>query len=299
MVRALSTFDGGFDMSRRDLGYVSGFTSSQVFANTYGTASGGTAVTISGVNYQYVAFSSTGSFTPTTEGLFDVMAFAGGGAGSAAAYGADGSNGGGGAGGQCLTTVFMPNATYTVTVGAGGAGGSNAIGTSGSESFVTAGVYAIGGGFGGSFNLTSGKGGSSGGVTSFYSATFLGSAISGQGNTGGYGQGSSAGTSGAGGGGGAGAVGGTGTSSVGGAGGAGYDVSAFIGGSSLFKAGGGGGGRYNGSAGAGGSSIGGAGGGNGVAGGSPAANTASGGGGTSGAAGGNGGSGIVYIRWKV
>jgi hypothetical protein len=284
VVRALFIFVGGCDMTRRDLGYVSGYTTVQAFANTYGTASGGTAVTISGVNYQYVAFTATGSFTPTSAGLFDVLVFGGGGGG-----GADNTYwGGGGSGGISQQTIFLNTSSQTVTIGAGGAadqcGNPSSIGSiptavaaaGGSSNIVTSGRYQTIGGM-----MGQGVGGQNG-VTNIQG--FIGGSSASQ----------------AGGGGGSTTVaGGNASTDTGGAGGAGFDVSAFIGGSALFKgAGGGGGGATTG--GAGGSSVGGRGASNSLVALAAGANTASGGGSRATSNSGQaGGSGIIYIRWKV
>ena len=91
----------------------------------YGTASGGTATTVSSVNYQYVAITSTGSFTPTASGLFDVLLFAGGGAGGNGQSGSNRGGGGGGAGCVIQATMFLPASAVTVTIGAGGTGNSS------------------------------------------------------------------------------------------------------------------------------------------------------------------------------
>jgi hypothetical protein len=203
--------------------------------------------------------------------------------------------GGGGAGGyQAGTLSVISGASYTVTVGAGGAGTASAIieGNSGSNS-VFATITANGGGKGGiQGSATNTSGGSSGGAGGFGTRTGTAS----QGNLGG-----TTGWSGAGGGG-AGAVGAdTPNSNVsGGAGGAGTANS--ISGTSVTYAGGGGGGGYRQPGGAGGSGGGGAGGafsgGVGVAG---TANTGGGGGGGAdgtGGAGGAGGSGIVILSWS-
>lgn len=271
-------------MSRRDLGYVSGYTTVQAFANVYGTASGGTAVTISGQAYQYVAFTSTGSFTPTSAGLFDVLIFGGGGGG-----GADNTYwGGGGSGGISQQTIYLNTGAQTVTIGAGGAtdqcGNPSSLGSiptavaaaGGSSNIVTSGRYQTIGGM-----MGQGVGGQNG-VTNIQG--YIGGASS---------------TNAGGGGGSTTAVGGNASANAGGAGGAGYDVSTFIGGSALYKGAGGGGGGNN-FGGAGGSGIGGTGASSTTNATAAAANTASGGGSrattNSGQA---GGSGIVYIRWKV
>jgi len=264
----------------------------------YGTATGGTSVTISGTNYQYVAITSTGSFTPTTAGLFDVLVLGagGGGSGSNNTFPAIGG-GGGGAGAIVQGTVYFAASAQTITVGAGGSGGNQATGTKGTYSNA-GGVIAIGGG-GGSRSTSGdtqqvGASGGGGGDGANQTTAYFGNGVYG------YNGGSGVSVNGGGGGGGFSAVGASVASTLGGDGGAGSDVNTFIGGSSLFKAGGGGGGGQGGG-GAGGSGVGGAGATSG-AGSAAAANTASGGGGARGASsvlGGSGGSGIVYIRWKV
>jgi hypothetical protein len=146
----------------------------------------------------------------TSASLFavDILLVAGGGGGG---------GGGGGAGGM-LTQSFtvVGGNSFTVTVGAGGAGCSNqstADSTSGSNSVLT-GFTAIGGGYGGSGsgNFAGGNGGSGGGGSLSSSTTGTsagGTATSGQGNAGGTATSSSNPGWTSGGGGGAGAVGGS------------------------------------------------------------------------------------------
>jgi hypothetical protein len=286
------------------MGYVSSLTTNTVNIEGYGTATGGTgvtAVTISGVNYEYTSFTSSGTLTVTKSGLFDVMLCGGGGGGGNGD--ANGVGGGGGAGQILQDTVYL-SANVSFVVGAGGSGSGQG---SASYSDVIYDLVAAGGAWGGSYSTADrkGVGGSGGGAVcrndaAWYNANGVAIASAITGHNGGTAP-SGTNTGGAGGGGGAGAVGVNGTSTVGGNGGAGYDVSAFIGGSSLFKAGGGGGGRGSTgtTVGSGGSSIGGSGGAN-TNGSSASANTASGGGGAGNSGtGGSGGSGIIYVRWKV
>lgn len=308
---ALAQYGGGYLLCLS----ASTFTFFSAGGAVYGTATGGigspTSVTISGTNYQYLQFNSTGTLTVTKAGLFDVLIFGGGGAGGSSGSGAY-TGGGGGAGGIVSETIYL-SANATITIGAGGTSAVSTTGTNGGGSSVkntAAAVNAIGGGFAGWTNAgvsnnvgyrgASGGGGlggqtapSSTGLTSLFDAII------------GYsgGNGSTTANQAAGGGGGATAIGANAVTTTGGAGGAGYDVSAFIGGGALFKAGGGGGGApVAGVAGAGGSSVGGAGTLN-ATGNAAAANTAGGGGGAGSSggsfAGGSGGSGIAYIRWKV
>jgi hypothetical protein len=220
---------------------------------------------------------------------------AGGGGGSGGSGG-----GGGGAGGYLTgTTTLNPTQSYTVTVGAGGIGGTSSagsLGTNGSNSQFGTLTASVGGGTGGSFaGTTSGATGGSGGGGSYQSGTG-GAGTSGQGNAGG--SASSGGTRSAGAGGGAGAVGGNGVGNVsGGAGGVG--LASSISGTSTYYAGGGGGSSETVSGGTGGNGGGGTGATNTVSNGtSGTSNTGGGGGGGySTYLAGNGGSGIVIISY--
>ena len=270
----------------------------------YGTATGGSSssVTVGGINYTLLTFTTDGNLVVSKTGLFDVLMFGGGGGGGSTQDNSV-SGGGGGAGGYVQSTVYLTAATYAVDIGAGGVGTSTPTNGFCSSIDTTARSLSVpGGGFGGGYitagAFAGGIGGCGGGGAY---QPYLTGAVSALPTVGGFAGGNSVSSSqSAGGGGGVTAVGANRASNtVGGAGGAGYDVSAFIGGSALFKGGGGGGGTRTGTAGAGGSSVGGAGGASGVAGTAAAANTGSGGGGGGGATGGAGGSGIVYVRFKV
>ena len=297
---ALAQYGGGY--------LVAISASSFVFFNlgggsAYGTATGGSSssITVGGINYTLLTFTSTGTLTVTKAGFFDYLLV---GAGSGCLYcGATFPNGGGGAGAITSGSVYL-SANTTITIGAGGSfttadatlssGGDTsidgtapiAISASGSKTFTQQGLPAVfqGSGSGASRDNTviavTSKQGFNGGDSG------IGSPRPG------------------GGGGGSAAVGGAGNTgaNTGGAGGAGTDVSNFIGGSALFKASGGGGAATTaGTAGLGGSSLGNDGtktttGTNG------GANTGCGGGGANSVGGvpiaGNGGSGIAYIRFK-
>jgi hypothetical protein len=243
----------------------------------------------------------------------EFLVVAGGGGG-----GAD-LGGGGGAGGYLAqSTTLMPITAYTVTIGAGGAGGtspretSSSFGKDGSNSVF--GLFsAVGGGGGGTYwngNATyeTGRaggsgGGGGGGVTSTTGAPGTGTA--GQGNNGGRAYGGSP-YYGAGGGG-ANAVGADATSSSGGNGGAGINWQSL----GTTYGGGGGGSAYGtgsgtafGTGGAGGGGNGGYGSSTNTTGGSGTANRGGGGGGApynstvpAPGNGGAGGSGIVIIRY--
>ena len=217
---------------------------------------------------------------------YDYLLVAGGGSGSG------GTAGGGGGGGLLASTAMITsNNTYSIVIGAGGAGvGVTSAGNNGVNS-TAFGLTAIGGGRGACSNPTTaaGSGGSGGGGQNYAAGSFAG----GTGTVGpprqGY-DGATGNGSGGGGGGGAGAVG---SGYNGGAG-----ASSSITGSSVTYAGGGGG-CDSGTAGSGGSG----GGGNGSAAGGSAAGTANTGGGGGGGwtyAGGNGGaggSGIFIMRY--
>jgi len=272
-------------------------------APVYGTATGGigspTAVTISGVDYEYLTFNSTGTLTVTRSGFFDYCLVGGGGGGSYDNVNSNRAGAGGGAGQVRFGSIYL-DANQTVTIGAGAApptgtgklvkaGDTSIAATSPFTQTASGNVCAqyinartgafIGGGYGSH----------SGGGTPL---TITGSTVNG------FQGGSSNAETNAGGGGGNTSIGSDGSGTSGGAAGAGVDVSVFIGGSELRKAMGGG---------AGGSGSGGAAATNGVAGvtnttlNSAGANTGGGGGGGYNIpiTGGNGGSGIAYIRWKV
>ena len=287
---ALAQYGGGYSLCLS----ASTFTFFSLGGISYGTASGGSSssITVGGVNYTLLTFTTDGTLTVSKSGLFDVLLVGGGGGGGTRIT--DASGGGGGAGQLIQQQIYLTVGTYTADVGAGGANRTNGL----ASQIGTAlnGVSATGGGFGAQYNDSNfaGAGGSGGGA--YQNAGF---AMGLGGNNGGIGVGVPPNYS-AGGGGGYGAVGSNApNATTGGAGGAGYDVSAFIGGSALFKAGGGGGGATT-TGGAGGSGVGGAGGG-GASGTAAGANTGSGGGGggvnTTGV-GGAGGSGIIYVRFR-
>lgn len=214
---------------------------------------------------------------------------------------------GGGAGGYRTGTASLnPTLSYTVTVGAGGAGSGvySSIGSSGSDSVFNA-ITSTGGGGGDSSNPSKGGGsGGSGGGSADGGTVGSGNTPStspSQGNNGGVGSGNSP-NYGSGGGGGASAVGGNGSATVAGNGGAG--TASSISGSSVTYAGGGGGGSYGGTAGSGGAGGGGAGTTSDSTATAGTANLGGGGGGCGGISnssgttfGGQGGSGVVIISY--
>jgi hypothetical protein len=269
-------------------------------APTYGVATGGSSssITVGGINYTLLTFTSTGTLTVTRSGFFDYLLFSSGAGGGPS--GSNLSGGGGGAGGVFEGQLYVAaGANPTITIGAGGASG-----TRGNISSIGSSFSLVGGMYGATFPdfnpildtyaMACGGGGRPQGPTSGSVAINDGFF----GKNGGSGGVSAANA--AGGGGGTTGAGGANISTTGGAGGTGTDVSYFIGGSALFKGGGGGGGSSV-TGGTGGSGVGGDGFSGNGSGASAGNNTASGGGGAGGTSGsgGVGGSGIVYIRFRV
>ena len=268
----------------------------------YGVATGGTSITpwtVATVNYNGSKFTTDGTLTVSTAGLFDYALIGGGGSGSGGRSSGAVPNGGAGGAGMYVTgTVYLAATTYAVKVGAGEAGVSgrpvpSASGTTAITNVVAATAGGGGQGYGGS-GFAGGQGGGGGtyGSAAGYSSLLSTGFAGGNGVLGATGSG--------GGGGGAGGVGGNGSGLVGGTGGAGVSVTNFNGGVSLTIAGGGGGGGTSGGT----ASDGGGASGNNSNGANGTANTGGGGGGgnsidTNVRSGGNGGSGIAFIRWKV
>ena len=293
--------------------YLYGISSSSTQNTSVPLASGGDVITTDG-SYWYHAFLYSGSFTPLKALTTDVLVVAGGGGGGSSKGTSNSQNpSSGGAGGGFLSGSMALTATnYSITVGAGGAGGvGNAVtGTSGSNS-VFNGATALGGGGGVPGNEVTGVSGGSG---SGGSGTQVGGSAT-QGNSGGltgygFGGGTGGGTP-AGGSGGAGGAGanGSGGSSNGTNGGLAKSYVSYNG--TQYYAGGGGGGAYwigSQTGGTGGTNAGnGASGQSGAQSGTNAVANFGGGGGGAGAisgavatgSGGNGGSGIIIVRYAV
>jgi hypothetical protein len=261
----------------------------------WNTTIGGMEVYIGNNNWQTVA---------STAYTVDYLVVAGGGGGGGELAG------GGGAGGMLTgsAVAVSPGTSYTITVGAGGAGGNGARDTDAAKgkdgslaSFLT--FAAIGGGGGGIYTTSGGgrsignAGGSGGGGGgSGGGSTAGGTGTVGQGNAGGAGYPSSSYPGG--GGGGAGGVGGNYKNTADGGNG-GPGATSSITGTITYYAGGGGGSSYLGVSSTGG--LGGGGAGNPGAGSNGGANTGGGGGGGgyvgAPSTGGNGGSGVVIIRY--
>jgi hypothetical protein len=278
-----------------------------VTASKFAKATGGLITYDS--TYVYHTFTSSGIFTPNTALTADYLVVAGGGGGGSRIGGGGGAGGfrstvtATGGGGSLENPLSLSSGSaYTVTVGAGGAGGvsmtggNGQVGTQGSNSVFST-ITSTGGGGGGAYNgLNATGGGSGGGSGSNDGGSTNGAGTANQGYAGGDTTTNQEGA----GGGGAGAVGSAGSAGNGGIGGAG--VATSITGISVTRAGGGGGASST-TPGAGGSGGGGAGanGNNNAT--SATVNTGSGGGGarnasdTTNVTAGSGGSGIVIVRY--
>jgi hypothetical protein len=236
---------------------------SGVTLNGSGTAlaqyAGGVAVRTGSDVFTFVPFSGAGAGSASAPSSVEYLVIAGGGGGGASAWTTTGASGGGGGAGGYRCSVLGENSgggasaesplavtagtSYTVTIGAGGAGAiRNGVHAGAGSNSVFSTVTSTGGGRGGTGGAPTADGGAGGSG---------GGGVGGGGGAGTANQGRAGGdlTQGsgvfpAGGGGGASTVGGNGTSTVAGNGGAG--VSSSITGSSVGRAGGGGGGTFNG-----------------------------------------------------
>jgi hypothetical protein len=281
-------------------------------------------------DYFYHTFPASGTFTPTSNITADFLVVAGGGGAGSSESGCDTGTGGAGAGGfRTATSQSFTNGTaYTLTVGAGGAGGTaKGNGTKGGNSSIAGTAFSTftctGGGNSngqlGSPSFGPNTGGSGSGrpaLSGSVGAGNEGGFSPPEGNDGALGNSDGVNATGAGGGGGAGAAGSDGGAGTfnGGNGGIGSSTSIsggsttgfgeLSGGDYYFAGGGGGGaGRTTANKGTGGLGGGGDSGGNTVTNGTSAdTNTGGGGGGGTGSVGSNstggaGGSGIVIVRY--
>ena len=271
-----------------------------------------------------VTFTSTGASTwtcPTGITSVEVLVIAGGGGGGGTrSYGGGGGGAGGGGAVHVSSYSVVADTEYDITVGAGGAGGSDQ-GTNGSDTVFNVNaegsgstLTAKGGGSGGTKVDGSGSGsnggdggsGGGGGHRDGSGGSEIQTTQSGDSGTYGFGydgtdaSGAGTGHRRGGPGGGAGGAGSDGSGNTGGPGGAGKEFSNFsdYGVSGYFAGGGGGGGLDGGGAGGSGGGGAGAGGSNNATAGT--VNTGGGGGGTDGSGasvtGGTGGSGIVILK---
>ena len=124
-------------------------------------SSGGTKTTDG--SYTVHTFTGSGTFTFSSAPIgfsVEYLVAAGGGGGGRA-------GGGGGAGGLRIGSISLTDGSYTVTIGAGGAGGQSGVQSSNGENSVFDSVTATCGGGGGNFDQdrarASGKDGGSGG----------------------------------------------------------------------------------------------------------------------------------------
>ena len=254
-----------------------------VTINGSGTAlaqhGGGTLLALSASTFTF--FPAGGVSTLSVEFLL-----VGGGGGGGHGVTAGEGGGGGGAGGFVTGSGIIGKTTYTVKVGASGAGAdasTNSAKNGTASSFIGS---ANGGGAGGNRDGNGNVGGSAGGRGSD-NTDAVATGVSGEGNNGGTST-----TQAGGGGGGSASVGGNASGATGGAGGTATSNS-FNGTATNYSGGGGGGGATGGTAGSGGGN-----GGSNAAGSNAAASQGGGGGGGGGNnVGGNGGSGRVIIRY--
>jgi hypothetical protein len=242
---------------------------------SYGVATGTPSVSATysdgGFSWKRIDFTSTNTLVVSREGLFDLLLLGGGGGGGG--IGGNPEGGGGGGAGILLTqTMYLPAATYTLTVGAGGAVG--APGTTGGWSGVSTIKVQVAGGAGANGPWGVGISGANSAGASYRSGYGGSAAVASQ-QLYGFNAGGSDGSGNNGGGAGMGGAGGTRTAGAG-------VTSTFTGTSITYAAGGTGGGTTG--------SLGPAGG----------ANTGTGGSGSIGYGNGNnGGSGFISVRWKV
>jgi len=125
----------------------------------YGSATGGSSssITVGGVAFTLLTFTTDATLTVTRAGKFDIFAVGGGGGGGSL-------GGGGGGGGIMQATIELAATTYSVAIGVGGPGttaSSNLAGYNGSPSGLAS--IAAGGGGGGSQQSTNGRNGGCGG----------------------------------------------------------------------------------------------------------------------------------------
>lgn len=141
-----------------------------------------------GVTYDYWKFTTTSTIDIAEAGAVDILVVGGGGNGTQTSQGGFASTGGGGAGAVRWGMFNVSAGQQTVTIGAGGAAGLNAINIGGTSSFGT--ILKAGGGRAPRISdfdpvdryAPHGGGGSDGGVTSF-EATVTGMPGAGQGGT--------------------------------------------------------------------------------------------------------------------
>lgn len=154
----LPVANGGTGSSSPSLVAGSGISITGSFPNQTIAVSGGTP------NLNTVVFPSSGSWTAPT-GVTKIYAYCiagGGGGGGTGQSDAPGRTGGGGGAAWGQLTV-VPGTTYTITVGAGGAGSNTTTGSTGGTSSIGA-LMSCTGGVGSSANDVGANGSGSGGT---------------------------------------------------------------------------------------------------------------------------------------
>lgn len=131
------------------------------------TVTGGTLASDS--TYYYRVFTANGTLSVSNGTLpADIFVIAGGGSGGCSTYyyqGGSGGQGGGGAGGAALGNTTLASGSYSITIGAGGAGqyAASRYGYNGTDSSFGSLITTYGGGAGG-YGVNVGSGGSGGGA---------------------------------------------------------------------------------------------------------------------------------------
>jgi len=155
-------FYDGSDWVQYSPGYVQA-----VVGSTTGSPATGTFTDVNGLTWEFFDFTGNGSITISAEGYADCLVVGGGGGGAQDVAAGRTSRAGGGAGGVRRGLVYLDADTYTITIGAGGAGksttGTGALfGTDGSPTTLGSVVRAGGG--------AAGLGQSGGGASNFTKA---------------------------------------------------------------------------------------------------------------------------------
>jgi hypothetical protein len=184
-ITSISIYNSSGNYVQHSTAYLYGVSNVNVGTVTTSPYATGGTVTSNGQYYIHT-FTSDGTFTPNQTLSCEYLVIAGGGAGGNSVFG-QANSGGGGAGGYRTGILSVTSGAKTVTVGAGGASGSNANGSNSVFDSIT----ATGGGRGGAAGSKTGQSGGSGGGGADVSSG--GAGTGGQGNNGGAGVGTSGG----------------------------------------------------------------------------------------------------------
>jgi hypothetical protein len=111
------TFYDGSNWVDYDAGYIQA-----TVASTTGSPATGSFTDVNGLTWDYYDFTGDGSITISAAGYADCLVIGGGGGGAQDTSEGRVARAGGGAGAVRFGLQFLPAATHTITVGAGGAG---------------------------------------------------------------------------------------------------------------------------------------------------------------------------------